>query len=109
MVLSGQQQLSRRFVKPTFEEIGGAHREYGHTHMLARAQAQRGLEMLDREIGLAGEAPENAAQMPTARVARVEFEGAVDQPHHGPDILAEYSRHEAALAEAARALLPPLP
>ena len=48
IVLNGQQQLRRRLVKPAFEEIGLSHRDQWGTHTLARAQAQRGLEVLDR-------------------------------------------------------------
>ena len=56
VVLNGQEQLRRRFVKPTFEEIGETDRAERRALTLARAQAQRGLDMLDREIGLAGPA-----------------------------------------------------
>ena len=52
IVLNGHEQLRRRLVKLAFEEIGSADRGHGLTHPLARAQAQRGLDMLDREIGL---------------------------------------------------------
>ena len=41
-------------VKLTFEEIGDTHRGQERAGTLTRAQPQRGLEMLDREIGLAG-------------------------------------------------------
>jgi len=45
--------------------------------------------MLDREIGLTGQHPDNAAQIPAAGIARVERERTVDQPDHGTDILAK--------------------
>src|SRR5260370_23257010 len=73
--------------------------------MLARAEAQRGLEMLDREIGLAGPDPEKAAHIPAAGEARVERERTVDQPHHGADVLAELSQHESGVGEDARVVL----
>src|SRR6266851_9267216 len=44
------------------------------THPLAWAQPQRGLDMLDREIGLAGPEPEYAAMEPAVGVAGVERE-----------------------------------
>ena len=37
-----------------FEEIGHANHAEGRTHTLARAQAQSGLDMLDREIVFTG-------------------------------------------------------
>src|SRR5216684_2099199 len=73
--------------------------------MLARAQAQRGLDMLDREIGLAGKYPEKAACIPAASEARVERERTVDQPDHGTDVLAEKSQHEGGVGEDARVVL----
>lgn len=66
IVLNGQEQRCRRLVKPAIEEIGLSHRDQWGTHTLARAQAQRGLEVLDREIGLTGKYSEDTAQIPTA-------------------------------------------
>ena len=64
--------------------------------------------MLDREIGLTGPEPENAAQKPAAGVARVERQRTVDQPDHGADILAEISQHEGGVGEDGRVVLPDL-
>ena len=50
IVLHGQEQLWRRLVKPTFEEMGSTDHGKGCAYGLARAQAPRGLEMLDREV-----------------------------------------------------------
>ena len=58
--------------------------------------------MLDREIRLTGKGPENAADMPAAREARVERERTVDQPDHGADILAEPRQHIGGVGEDAR-------
>src|SRR5215469_4683931 len=48
--------------------------------------------MLDRQIGLAGKYPEDAAQIPSTGVTRVEYQRTVDQPHHRTVILAELSQ-----------------
>ena len=45
--------------------------------------------MLDREVGLARENPEDAADVPTACEIRIQREGTVHQRNHGPDIFAE--------------------
>ena len=58
--------------------------------------------MLDREIGLAGPNPENAAQIPAAGEARVERQRTVDQRDHAHDILAEIRQHEGGIGEDAR-------
>src|SRR6516162_10208309 len=61
--------------------------------------------MLDREIGLTGPEPENAAQIPAAGVARVQRQRTVDQPDHSADILAEIRQHEGGAGEHARVIL----
>jgi hypothetical protein len=58
--------------------------------------------MLDRDIGLAGPEPENAAHKPAAGIARVDRERTVDQPHHGGDILAEIRQRESGVGKNAR-------
>src|SRR5215469_730152 len=55
----------------------------------AGTEAQRGFDMLDRNVGLTRPIPECATEIPAARVVRVERQGAVDQRYHGTDILAE--------------------
>src|SRR3954447_3486558 len=55
----------------------------------AGTEAKRGFYMLDRDVGLTGHQPEDAADVPAAGVVRVERQGAVNQRHHGADVLAE--------------------
>ena len=45
--------------------------------------------MLDRDIWLARPQPEDAADVPAARVVRVEREGTINQRHHRADVLAK--------------------
>src|SRR5438105_1219027 len=64
--------------------------------------------MLDREIGLTGPEPENAAQIPAVGEARVERQRPVDQPDHRTDVLAEASQHPGGIGEDAWVILPHL-
>ena len=58
----------------------------------ARAEAQRGLEMFDRDVRLARPTSEGATDVPAAGLVRVEREGSIDQRHHGTDVLAEIGK-----------------
>jgi len=60
--------------------------------------------MFEREIGLAGKYPENAAPVPAASEARVEGETTVDQPDRDIDVLAEVSEDEGSECEDVRVL-----
>src|SRR5215472_4922990 len=72
------------------------------TGSLARAQPQRGLGMLDREIMLPRPQPQHATQKPATRETRGKGEGAVDQRHHRIDPLAEIGEYEGGVGEDAR-------
>src|SRR5712691_22 len=61
---------------------------------IARAEAQRHIEMFEREIGVPGIVSEHPAPMPTASKARVEGETPVDQSDCGIDILAGSTENE---------------
>ena len=61
--------------------------------------------MLDREIGLPGPGPENAAAIPTVGETRVERQGPVDHPDHGTNVLAEIRQHEGGVGEDAWVIL----
>ena len=65
----------------------------------AGAEAQRGIEMSDRGIGLAGPHAEQTADMPTAREIRIEHQRAIDERHHGSDVLTEISQRERGIRE----------
>ena len=71
---------------------GGAHMEAFRS--IARAEAQRHIEMFEREIGVPGKVSEHPAPMPIASKARVEGETPVDQPDCGIDILAGSTENE---------------
>src|SRR5882757_5906729 len=105
MVLNVQQQLRRRFIELALEEIGPTYHGKRVTHTLARAQTQRGLDVLDREIVLTDQEPDLTAEIPTAGEARVQSERTVDQPDRGPDVLAEIRQREGCIGEGARVVL----
>src|SRR6516162_2882197 len=60
-----------------------------NTGEVARAETHRSLDMLDREVGLAGPYPELGADQPTTRKARIEGEGAINERQHRIDVLTE--------------------
>ena len=58
--------------------------------------------MLDRDVGLARPVPENAADIPAAREARVERQRTINQRHHRTDVLAERGQREGGIGKGAR-------
>src|SRR6516164_8815118 len=58
--------------------------------------------MLDREGVLTSQEPKKPADKPTARKAGIERKRTIDQPDHGPDILAEYGQCVGSVGEDAR-------
>src|SRR6516165_9149024 len=56
---------------------------------LARAQSQKGLEMLERKIGVTGDNPEDPAPIPAQPKAWIEGERTVDQRDRHVAVLAE--------------------
>src|SRR6516165_1126801 len=67
----------------------------------AGTEAQRGFKMLDRDVGLVRPNPENAADVPATREARVEREGAVNQPYQGADVLGEMTQGKGGIRQDA--------
>src|SRR6516162_7271864 len=68
----------------------------------SRAEAQRGLEMFDRDVGLARPTSEDATDVPAAREIWIEGQSTVNQCHHGPDVLAEIGKCERGIRQNAR-------
>jgi hypothetical protein len=100
--LNRQEQLRRCFAKLTFEEMSFTDQAQRRTRSLARAQPQRSLGMLDREIVQTGPEPQNATQEPAAGEARGKREGTIDQRHHRTDILPEIGQNEGGVGQDAR-------
>ena len=80
----------------------GAYCKERHADAGAGTEAQRGIEMLDRDVGLARPNPEHAADVPAARKIRVEHERAVHQRYHGADIFAEIGQRLRGIRQDAR-------
>ena len=88
------EQVCRRLVEPSTEEVGFANTIDVGCWTITRVKAQGGLEMPDRETRLAGKDPEHAAPVPAGSEARVEGEAMIDQPDRDIDVLAEISEHK---------------
>src|SRR6516162_7782832 len=73
---------------------------------IARAEAQRRLEMLDCEIGLPGVEPYPAAPTPAVSKTRIKLQGAVHQPDRRFDVLAKVTQHVASMGKYARIVSP---
>src|SRR5208282_2583754 len=67
----------------------------------AGTEAQCGVGVLDRDVGLARPQLEEAADGPAAREARVERQGTIDQRHHGADVLAKIGEREGGIRKDA--------
>src|ERR1044071_7533657 len=68
----------------------------------ARTKAQGGFGMIDCSVELAGPEPEDAADVPTTRETRVEYQRAVNQGNHATDVLTEIAQRKGAIREDAR-------
>jgi hypothetical protein len=68
----------------------------------ARVEAQRSLEMLDREIGLPRPQPEPPAPLPTTSETRIEFQAAVEQGDGDINFFAEIGECVSSLTEDIR-------
>src|SRR6516162_6037353 len=92
--LNRQKQGRGGLVKASLEKLRFTDSTLGCASALARAQAQRGLDMRDRKIGLTGPQPGYATRIPAAGIARVEREGAVDERHRHADVLDKLRQHD---------------
>src|SRR5262249_18626588 len=89
IVLDRDEQFRHRLMETPAVEMRGAYYKERRAAAGTRTEAQRGLDMLDRNVGFARPLPEDAAEVPAAGVVRVERQGTVDQRHHSVDVLAE--------------------
>src|SRR4051812_6161575 len=82
----------------------GAYVEERRAGAGAGTEALRGLEMLDRDVGLARPIPQHTTDQPAPRVVRVEGQGTINQRRHGADVLAEISQRESSIRQGARVI-----
>src|SRR6516162_8963936 len=67
-----------------------------------RAETQRGLNMLDREVRQARQSPEDAADKPAMGEIWVELQRTIDQPDHSADILTERGQYDGGIRHDVR-------
>src|SRR6516225_1334457 len=92
-LLEGDPQRGHRILEATANEMTMANPGQVETPLTARIETHRGLEMLNRQIGLAGKQAQPAAPIPAKGKARIEHEGAIDQGKGRIDIFAETTEH----------------
>src|SRR5262249_24564136 len=109
VLLDREEQLRHGLIEAPAEEMRIAYCYERRADAGAGTEAQRGLEMLDRDVGLARQVPEYTAYVPTARVVRVNRQGTVDQRHHGADVHAEIGQRFGGIREDPRGRPRPLP
>src|SRR5258708_24759401 len=68
----------------------------------ARAETQRGLDMLDREVRQARPSPEYAADEPPMREIWVELQRTIDQSDHRANVLTERGQCEGGIRQDVR-------
>src|SRR3984893_7966695 len=94
IVLNPEEQLRYSLIEAPAEEVCAAQYKKRRADSGARTEPQRHIDMIDCDIRLARPKPEKAADRPAAGVVRVECQCAVDQPHHGADVVAERGQHQ---------------
>ena len=104
ILLDREEQLRRCLIEAPAEETRGAYYTERHADTGARTEPQRRFFMLNRDLGLARIHSEDAADVPAASVIRVESQGAVDQRHHGTDVLAEICQRKGGVPKNARVI-----
>ncbi len=72
------------------------------TNAGTRTEAQRGLKIFDRAVGLPCPISQHPADKPHPRRIRIERQRPVDQRHHGADVLAEPGQRLGGIHQNAR-------
>src|SRR6516162_10578663 len=99
ILLDRQEKFRHRLIEAPSEEMCGAYYHERSAGTGARAKTQSGFDMLDRDVGLARPKPDIAADEPAAGEIRIERQGAVDQRHHGADVLAKIGQRKGGICE----------
>jgi hypothetical protein len=92
--LERSKQVCRRLVEPKTKEVCLTDPIQIGGQPVTRAKPQIIPEMVEREFGLTGKDPEQPAPVPSASMARVEGQTAVDQADGDTDILVKVSESE---------------
>src|SRR6516162_6674660 len=92
-LFEGDPQRCQCIIEAMANEMTMANPRQMETPLTTGIETHRGLEMLDRQIGLAGKQAQPAAPIPAKGKARIEHESAIDQGKGRIDILAETAEH----------------
>src|SRR5215813_5164583 len=101
-LLDREDQLRLCLIEAPSKKMRGAYHGERRADAGAGTEPQRGLDKLDRDVELARPQPEQAADSPAAREARVECQRSVDQRHHRADILVEIGQRLGGIGQDAR-------
>src|SRR5277367_5826452 len=82
IILDCEEQLRHCLIETPADKMCDAYCSERRAAPGAGAEAQRGIDMLDRGVGLARPQPEEATDVPAARVVRVQRQGTVNQCRH---------------------------
>lgn len=77
IVLHREKEFCHGLIEPPSEEMREADLKERRANSFAGTEAQRNFDMLDRNVGLACPIPEDTADVPPAREARVERQGTI--------------------------------
>src|SRR6516225_7078735 len=102
ILLDRQEKFRHRLIKAPSEEMCGAYYHERSANTGAWAETQSGFDMLDRDVRLARPKPYIAADEPAAGEIRIERQCAVDQRHHGADVLAEIGQRDGGIRQGDR-------
>src|SRR5271166_7140004 len=103
IVLDREQELRHSLIEAQTQEMVGTDYLVGHAVGVGtRAETQGGLDVLDRDVGLARPMSENAADVPPSSEAGVERQRMIDQRYHGADVLAEIRQRLGGICKNAR-------
>src|SRR5262249_54132020 len=102
LLLQRQEQHPSRLLKSPGEKMAHADPHKGGRPVLARAEPQGRLEMLDRGIGFPSPQPEPGALLPATSETRIQVQSAIDQLDSRIDVLTEVCKHVSGIGEDLR-------
>src|SRR5215469_18311360 len=87
--LDREKKVCRRLTKLPTCEMSVTHHEKCGTDPGAGTEPKRGFSMFDCNVGLTRPQPEETADVPAARIVRVERQRPINQRHHRTKVLAK--------------------
>ena len=99
--LDREEQFRHRLIEAPTKQMRAAHCKKGHADASTRAEPQRGLDVLKREVELTRPQPKIAADLPAPCEARVQRQCTIDQCHHRADVLTEIAERRGGIRQDA--------